>query len=224
MTLEKPTDKFINEILELYSAEEGNELNENLLKLFRTFNDDKNKFNVMIKVAALNKIYSTAITNINPVVEQIIKISRSNSNPKTTTEYVALVDKISIVKWTNGKGKNFKRNNLSFSSKYVHFTSEFELPIYDSYIWIIMKGYLGQKNNEKFSFKNPTNFEEFYSTFVKFKKELDLENYSNYKIDKFLWQYGKKLIQEIEYEMAININQAKSELKKRIKASRQHRL
>ena len=61
MKLKNPTEEFIDEILKLYSVEEGDELNENLLKLFKTFNDDKNKFNVLIKVASLNKIYSTAI-------------------------------------------------------------------------------------------------------------------------------------------------------------------
>ena len=219
MKLKKPTEEFITEILKLYSAEEGDELNENLLKLFKTFNDDKNKFNVLIKVASLNKIYSTAIVNINPVVKQIIKVSNSESNPKTITEYIAFVDKISKINWTNDKGKCFERNNLSFSSKYVHFLSDFEIPIYDSYIWIIINGYLGQNNREKKSFENPSNYKEFYATFEKFKIDLGLENYSNYTIDKFLWQYGKKLIQEIENEMLINLEQAKSELKKRLKAS-----
>ena len=219
MRLKKPTKEFIAEILELYSEE--NELNENLLKLFKTFNDDKKKYDVLIKVASLNKIYSTAIVNINPVVKQINEISRlAESNPKTITEYVELVDKISRVNWTNSKGENFERNNLSFASKYVHFLSDYKMPIYDSYIWIIIKGYLGQKNNEKISFENPKNFKEFYTVFEKFKIDLDLEHYSNYDIDKFLWQYGKNLINEIEVEMLIDLEKAKSELKKRIKASR----
>ena len=218
MKLKKPTEEFIAEILELYSEEK--ELNENLLKLFKTFNDDKKKYDVLIKVASLNKIYSTAIVNINPVVKQINEISRlAESNPKTITEYVELVDKISRVNWTNSKGENFERNNLSFASKYVHFLSDYKMPIYDSYIWIIIKGYLGQKNNEKISFENPKNFKEFYTVFEKFKIDLDLEHYSNYDIDKFLWQYGKNLISEIEAEMSIDLEKAKSELKKRIKAS-----
>ena len=218
MRLKSPTEEFISEILELYSEE--NELNENFLKLFKTFNDDKKKYDVLIKVAALNKIYSTAIVNINPVVKQINEISRSaESNPKTITEYVELVDKISKVNWTNSKGENFERNNLSFASKYIHFSSNYKTPIYDSYIWIIIKGYLGQKNNEKISFENPKNFKEFYTVFEKFKIDLGLEHSSNYDIDKFLWQYGKNLISEIEAEMLIDLEKAKSELKKRIKAS-----
>lgn len=219
MKLKNPSGEFINEILKIYSVEEGNELNENLIKLFKIFNNDKNKSNVLIKVALLNKLYSTGIYNINPVVDKIIKISISESNPKTITDYIEFVDKISKVNWTNNKGKYFERNNLSFSSKYVHFLSDFEIPIFDSYIWIIINGYLGQKNKEKISFKKPSNFKEFYKTFDKFKTDLGLENFSNYDIDKFLWQYGKMLIKQIENEMLIDLKQAKSELKKRLKAS-----
>ena len=101
----------------------------------------------------------------------------------------------------------------------MHFLSEFKTPIYDSYIWIVIKGYLGQKNKTKISFKNPANFKEFYSTFDKFKRELNLEQYSNYQLDKFLWQYGKNLIIDIEKELDINLDKSKSELRKRIKAS-----
>ncbi len=220
MILKKPTETFISEILDFYSIEEGDELNKNLLKLFQTFNNEKDKFNVLIKVAALNKIYSTAITNINPVVEQIIKVSTSNLNLKTISDYIEFADNISKVKWENDKGESFERNNLSFASKYIHFLSGFKTPIYDSYIWIIINGYLGQKNSEKISYTNPKNYKEFYSTFERFKRDLDLEKYSNYKIDKFLWQYGKMLIRNIENEMSINLDKAKSELKKRIKASR----
>lgn len=218
MQLQKPTDDFISKVLDQYSREEGNELNENLLKLFKTFEDDKNRYNVLIKVAALNKIYSTAITNIKPVVEQIVKISSKNIELKETKDFVAFVDKISKIDWTNSKGNNYNRNNLSFASKYVHFLSGYKTPIYDSYIWIIIKGYLGQKENSKISFKNPANFKEFYLTFDKFKRELNLEKYSNYKLDKFLWQYGKTLIQNIETELNVNLEKSKSELRKRIKA------
>jgi len=219
MQLQKPTKEFITKILAQYSREEGNELNENLLKLFRTFDNDNDKYNVLIKVAAVNKIYSTAITNINPVVEKIINVNSEKIKLNEINDYVKFVDKISKIEWTNNKGNDFKRNNLSFASKYVHFLSEYKTPIYDSYIWIIIKGYLGQKNKTKITFKKPENFNEFYITFDKFKRELSLENYSNYELDKFLWQYGKTLIMNIENELNIDLNKAKSELRKRIKAS-----
>lgn len=219
MKLEKPSKEFIEKTLKLFADKEGDELNENLLKLFQTFNDDKNKFHVIIKVAALNKIYSTAITNINPVVEKIVKASNENLTIKSINEYIEFVDKIAKIKWTNSKETSFERNNLSFASKYVHFLSGYTAPIYDSYIWIVINGYLGQKNREKISFKNPKSYREFYNTFEKFKKDLGLEKYTNYQIDKFLWQYGKTMITKIESELNITLDKAKAELKKRIIAN-----
>lgn len=219
MKLEKPSKEFIKKTLKLFADKEGDELNENLLKLFRTFNDDKNKFHVIIKVAALNKIYSTAITNINPVVEKIVKASNENITFKNIDEYIEFVDKIAKIKWVNSKETSFERNNLSFASKYVHFLSGFKAPIYDSYIWIVINGYLGQNHNQKISFKNPKSYREFYNTFEKFKKDLGLEKYTNYQIDKFLWQYGKSMITDIELELNTTLDKAKAELKKRIIAN-----
>lgn len=218
MKLNKLTSVFINAILKEYSLNENSELDEKLLKLFEEFSDHRNKSDVLIKVAALNKIYSTAITNINPVVAKINEIAQ-NQELNTIVDYVNFVDKISVVKWVNDKGDEYERNNLSFASKYAHFSSNYKIPIYDSYIWIVIKGYLGQNNHEKLSFTIPGNYAGFYSTFNRFKEVFQLENYSNYKIDKFLWTYGKKMIRGIQKENNVNLDSAKSELKKRIKAS-----
>ena len=217
MKLNQITKEFIEEILKDYALIEGDELNQKLLKLFHEFSDDTNKFEVMIKVAALNKIYSTAITNINPVVEKINETSK-NYKFENLLDYVRFVDKIACVKWKNEKGEEFERTNLSFASKYTHFISNFDVPIYDSYIWIVIKGYLGQSSPEKLSFRAPKNYEEFYSTFTEFKIAFNLENYDNYKIDKFLWTYGRNMIFDIVREKEINLEAAKSELKKRLKS------
>ncbi len=219
MKLKLPDDNFINLTHENYSKIEGDELNEKLQKLFIVFNDDKNKYDVLIKVAALNKIYSTAITNINPVVDQISKTSRENYKLEKIEDFINYVDKISRIEWKNEKDENFRRNNLSFASKYVHFLSNKKIPIYDSYIWIVIKGYLGQKNKSKIVFSNPKNYLEFYDTFCEFKEAFKLGNYSNYQIDKFLWFYGRTLIKDIEKELSTDLEKAKNELKKRIKAS-----
>ncbi|WP_029275107.1 hypothetical protein [Pedobacter borealis] len=219
MNLQEPTDSFIQATLRNYESIEGDELNIKLQKLFNEFSDDKNKYDVLIKVAALNKIYSTAITNITPVVDKINNIANLNANLGSIDSYINLVDKISLVEWTNNKNDNFKRNNLSFASKYVHFLSNREIPIYDSYIWIIIQAYLGQKNQVKILFTNPKDYQDFYATFCRFKTIFGLEGYSNYKIDKFLWTYGRELIKSIEGELNLDVERAKLELKRRIKKS-----
>lgn len=215
--LKKPTDEFINKMLAKYSEIEGDELNEKLQKIFIEFNDNTNKYDVLIKVAVLNKIYSTAITNINPVVDKICSISREYDK-FNEDDYITFVDRISLIEWVNEKNMSFKRNNISFASKYVHFLSNRTTPIYDSYIWIITKTYLAQNKGIRVSFSNPKNYAEFYETFIDFKRTYSLEKYSNYTIDKFLWIYGRSLIKGIENELSIDLDQAKSELKRRLKA------
>ena len=121
MELRQPNEKFIDEILKEYDLDGGNELNEKLLKLFKEFNNEQDKNEVMIKVAALNKIYSTAIMNINPVVERINSIAGQNLKLENVDDYVKLVDEIAKVEWGNTSGRNFKRIYISFASKYVHF-------------------------------------------------------------------------------------------------------
>jgi len=219
MILIKPTDKFVNSTLNRYEKQGGHLLNIKLQKLFVTFNDNLNLSETRIKVAALNTLYSTAIKNINPVVDKIVNVS-TQITPKNNDDFIAFVDQISNVKWTNPKTQiTYKRNNLSFASKYVHFLSSNQIPIYDSYIWLIIKGYLGQYGMSRMSFTNPKSYEQFYLTFSKFKTEFELEKFTNYELDKFLWQYGKSSIDSIQKELDLNLSKAKSELKRRIRSN-----
>ena len=217
MMLENITEKFINDTLERHSLEEGNLIHDKLSLLFETFSDNTNLHDVLIKVACVNKIYSTAILNLKPVVDKIVEV---HINIDSDIDFVKLVDEISIVEW-----KNYKRKNLSFASKYVHFLSKKKTPIYDSYIWILIKAYLN-KGKRNFSFQPPNNYIEFYNEFNKLKKQFPiLDKYNNYQIDKFLWQYGKELVISIKDEInidskiKIDLEKAKSELKRRIKKS-----
>ena len=79
-----------------------------------------------------------------------------------------------------------------------------------------MIGYLKQEKCDKYSFNPPENYEYFYQVFTKFKERFKLQEEDNYKIDKFLWQYGKNILNEIAKEKNVDLNKAKSILKKRI--------
>jgi len=204
-------------MLKQHDKDGGNDINESLTKLFHSLNDEKNKYEVSIKVAALNQIYSTAIQYIIPVVFQISNTIGNNHKSFSLDKYVKTVDKIATVTWVSPTtSKKHTRCNMSFSSKYIHFLSERKLPIYDSYIWIVMIGYINQKNNSKLSFAAPKTYKEFYDVFLSFKSDFNLTNYSNYELDKYLWQYGKNLINDIINKNGVTLDKAKSMLKKRI--------
>ena len=218
MQLIEPSHENIKLILQQHGKEGGNSINESLSKLFDSLNDETNSFEVSIKVAALNQIYSTAIQYIAPVVDKIVLEIDNNHKGYNLERYVELVDKVSVVNWVSPTTMlEHTRRNISFCSKYIHFLSGRELPIYDSYIWIVMVGYINQKGG-KTSFSSPETYTEFFQVFSNFKSLFNLQEYSNYELDKFLWQYGKNLINEIMKNKRVNLDKAKSILKARIKS------
>ena len=217
MLLIEPNSTNIEIMLKQHGFDGGNSINESLTKLFNSLNDETNKYEVSIKVAALNQIYSTAIQYITPVVSKICEEIDNNHKTLSIVQYSELVDKIATVTWVSPTtAKKHTRCNMSFSSKYIHFLGGRQLPIYDSYIWIVMIGYLNQKNKIKLSFTPPNNYLVFYSIFLDFKKEYCLTSRSNYDLDKYLWQYGKNLINDIISNEKVTLEKAKSILKKRI--------
>ncbi|MEZ8278587.1 hypothetical protein AB6C51_00035 [Vibrio splendidus] len=217
MKLLELNEENFHSLLAQHDEDGGNQVNDGLTKLFNSLADENNYYEVAIKVAALNSIYSTAIQYIYPVVDKICsEISNEHSNYEINN-YVELIDKISTVQWISKKnGKEIIRCNLSFSSKYVHFLSQRIIPIYDSYIWLVMIGYLNQHGAKNYSYSPPNNYEDFYSIFIHFKETYNLNSYSNYEIDKYLWQYGKTLIIGIIESEGVSMDKAKTELKKRI--------
>jgi len=216
MELIEINTKNIDLILSQHDADGGNDINESLGKLFSSLSDEENKNEVSIKVAALNQLYSTAIQYIKPVVAKIVLEVKRNHSELGDDAYLDLVDRIASIEWVSETtGKRHKRKNLSFASKYVHFLSKRYAPIYDSYIWLVMVAYLKEKNI-KVNLSPPKSYSEFYRSFTKFKESYCLESYSNYQIDKFLWQYGKNILSEIMKSEGVNLDKAKSIFKKRI--------
>ena len=134
MRLSDINDDNINAMLRDHATDGGDLINKSLLKLFNLFNDETNKYEVQIKVAALNQLYSTAIQYITPVVSKIVAVYKKIDKPPSLEGYCDLVDKIAAVKWVSlSTGKQHERNNLSFASKYVHFLSQCKTLIFDSY-------------------------------------------------------------------------------------------
>jgi hypothetical protein len=216
MELIEVNKKNIERMLAQHDADGGNEINESLGKLFSSLSDEENKNEVSIKVAALNQLYSTSIQYIKPVVAKIVSEIKQNHSELGGDSYLNLIDKIASIEWiSETTGKSYKRKNLSFASKYVHFLSKRHVPIYDSYIWLVMVAYLKEKD-VKINLTAPKSYSKFYNYFSEFKESYSLESYSNYQIDKFLWQYGKNILSEIMKSEGVSLEKAKSIFKKRI--------
>ncbi|MBK7880975.1 MAG: hypothetical protein WBP33_04635 [Saprospiraceae bacterium] len=210
-----PNTEHLNKILDIYLSSDGNKMNDALSNLFVFFNN-KDKHEILIKAVAINQIYSTAILNIYPVVDKIFTNTEIDQRV-SINYYIKLVDKIAEINWIAKNGKNKRRCNLSFSSKYVHFLSNKAIPIYDSYVWILITGYLNQNSQTKIRTNEPKNYSEFYIIYKEFVNLFNLNTLNVYKIDKFLWQYCYILLDNISKENNITINKSKPILKKLIK-------
>jgi hypothetical protein len=177
-------DNLIQETLEEFGKNDNNELNDTILKLFKTFNNYSDGHEVRIKASALNKIYSTSIIHLEPVIEIILEEINFNTENYCEEDFAKLVDKISNVSWTDKEGKIYHRKYLSFSSKYIHFLSGFKTPIFDSCIFLMIKKY--QKlNGKKIPYSNPKTYLEFYKMFGEFKIDFKLENIQIMKLINF---------------------------------------
>lgn len=193
MKLEFPTDDFIEKLLSQYDTLDHNTLNFKIQKLFATFNDLSDQHDTHIKVATLNEIYSTSIINIKPVVSSICLNSPRDVSNYSLDDFARLVDLISKSKYSDKQ-----RTNLSFASKYIHFLSDRKIPIYDSYIWILIKAYFAQKYEQKLFIGKPKSYYDFFIYFNKFLEEFHLNDYSVYEVDKFLWQYANNILAQIK--------------------------
>jgi len=211
------TSTNIKAMLNEHDLEGGNRINQSLTKLFQNLNDEQNRYEVMIKVAALNQIYSTAIQYITPVVDKIIQCIDQDHTKFSIERYSSLVDEIATISWKSATtGKSHTRTNLSFSSKYVHFLSDRKIPIYDSYIWILLVGYNHQAGLNLYNFSPPKSYEEFFKVFNSFRSNQKLDHITYYDLDKCLWQYGKNLLTQIIEEENVSMEKSKSILKKRL--------
>ncbi len=128
------------------------------------------KETVLTKVVLIDSLYKTNINeNIN-IAEHISAIE--DLDGLLCKGSVEAVEKIRI----------WKKDILSFASKYCHFHNKDEYPIFDSYVLNALK--------EKFDYKGERNYSKFKAKLTELKQE-NLNSFE--ELDTFLWLYGQKI-------------------------------
>ncbi len=190
MELKTPTIELVEEYLEKwrshekdYSAQEAS-----LHKLFsKTYpnNDDLN--DVLIKVCALNSIYYTNIMSPLTVAKHIVALKIDNRLAKGE---LSLVKDIAQIVMRGEKPWNF----YSFATKYCSHHRSDIYPIYDSYVHKLLIMYQMKDSFHKFSAEDLRDCEKFIEIIKKFISFYKLDTFNIRKIDRFLWLYGKDTI------------------------------
>lgn len=155
--------------------------------LFKTFSENNNLQNVLLKVSCLNDFYSTNIKDTFSVAKVIFDL---NIDKRLQNGDLNLVDDIS-----NGTKEktNSKRKEYSFATKYCSFHKPETYPIFDSRNEAMLKFYKNEISVKPLELKN--SYEKYVSIIDKYKDVFGLSDFSYKEIDRFNWIFCNIVIE-----------------------------
>lgn len=155
-----------------------------ITELVAQFPENTHLAHVLLKVVAINSLYSTQILGVYAVAKEI---HSRNIDARLNGGDHTLVNEIA---WVEFGGK--RRYNYSFATKYCSWHRRDLFPIYDRRVYCALRAY--QKRNSFAAFKQEAllNYPTFYQIVREFRSYYGLE--TDFKtLDKFLYQVGGEL-------------------------------
>lgn len=181
----EPSVKEVEKYLKKWDGLENYVLQEKSLnKLFhKTYPENKEIEEILIKASCLNDFYSTNIFRVFPVAKHILKL---DIDERLRQGDLKLVNDIANVE-IKGKSKRF----YSFATKYCSHHYPELYPIYDSYVKKMLLYFRKKDGFADFANEDLKNYTKFYNILEKFAKYYGLEKYNMKYLDRYLWQLGK---------------------------------
>jgi hypothetical protein len=187
-SLPKPTVELVREVGERFDRE--NEDTESALTwLVKHCPQNTSGSEILLKVAAINQLYSTQIYAVRIVADHIAKL---NIDADLDARSLQLVDKVASVKIGDKS-----RYNLSFASKYCSWHRPESYPIYDARVEACLWAYRLQFGL-RFARKDLWNYISFVDAVNEFQCRFELHPSAFKQIDKFLYLTGTDLIEAQE--------------------------
>lgn len=181
-----PCKNEVKKYLDKWDSLENYVLQENSLDklFFKTYpnNDDIN--DILIKASSLNDFYSTNIFSIFSVAKHIHSLNIDERLKKHDESLVNDIANIEI----SGKKITF----YSFATKYCSHHDPINFPIYDSYVEKILVHFNKKDNFSKFTKKDLKDYAKFKRVLIDFKKYYCIDEYNLKDIDRYIWQLGKE--------------------------------
>jgi hypothetical protein len=186
-----PTEGLVRSACEQFDKD--NAVVEQALKdLFNQYHRNDNEPHVLLKVVALNRLYSTNILAVYDVARHIWQQDIDSALASGASE---IVDKIAHVTIT-ATGKN--RTNYSFATKYCSWHNQNSYPIWDSRVDRYLRSMRRTPQNPPFAkFLNAHGdlwncYPEFVALMSAFRDSYGLGSFNFKEIDKFIWAHGEK--------------------------------
>lgn len=187
MLLPDPTIELVNMECDAFDRDPSNRLTEEALDLLLSdFPENVELVHVLLKVVALNELYSTNIFSIEKVARHVAELHVDTFLANGSLE---VVDKIANV-MIEGK----IRNNFSFATKYCNWHNRAAYPMYDGNAVTCLVWY---KDRDSFAdFEDDDNLrysKTFFDVVDKFRDHYGLNSFTFKQLDKFLWRFGKRI-------------------------------
>ena len=163
--------------------EENAVVEQALAELFRQYPTNDNEAHVLLKVVALNRLYSTNILAVHDVARHIYQHAQEVDDALRvgSPEVVDLIANVTI----SATGK--RRKCWVFATKYCNWHHPESYPIWDSRVCRYLRSLKGSP------FTRPddwTGYREFVDLMNQFRDFYNLGSFTFKNIDKFLYQYG----------------------------------
>ncbi len=183
----RPSKKNIQEYLIKWDNLEDHYIwqESSLDKLFhKTYKDNTDLNEILIKCSCLNDFYSTNIFLIYPVAKNIYDLKIDDRLNKGDPSLINDIAHVTI----NGVEKRF----YSFASKYCSHHNSINFPIYDYFVDKMLWYFQKKDKFSNFSKEDLKDYVKFKNILMDFKKFYDIDEYNLRDIDKYLWIAGKK--------------------------------
>ncbi|MGP8247781.1 MAG: hypothetical protein ACLQVN_25120 [Bryobacteraceae bacterium] len=187
-----PTEDVVRDACEIFDRE-NSVIEESLKELFSQYPSNKDVRHVLLKVVALNALYSTRIFVYSEKVPNVVDVARrihehvQDVDSALDAGSPELVDRIAMVTVPGKKDRKY----FSFATKYCSWHKPESYPIWDANV----ERYLGclQKQTgfaRDFDVNGYWDYPRFREVMTAFRERYDLGSFGFKEIDKFLWLYG----------------------------------
>jgi hypothetical protein len=159
-----------------------------LTQLTNTFRKNESLPHVLLKVAAINSLYSTQIYAVYKTAERIVACNIDHDLDCGSTE---VVDKIAWVQLVSADGDAKQRRNYSFATKYCSWHNQDRYPMYDTRVDKCLRAYqqLEQFTENEFTQDDLCNYQTLREVVDAFRRKY-LDGFSYKQTDMFLFQLG----------------------------------
>jgi hypothetical protein len=185
--IKTPTPNVIREYIDCFDRTPSDSDTEKAIRRLVDVFPGNTQFDaVLLKVAAINQLYSTYVYDIHPMAKHILEL---NIDSRLEQADLLLVTDVATLQ-TDKK----KRVCYSFASKYCSWHNQTNYPIYDSFVDRLLQLYCRRDNFRlPFTTSDMWCYPTFHSIIQTFQRHYGLTDFSFKEIDKFLWKYGKEL-------------------------------